>query len=120
MQREISRENMERREPFSPSVFFHPGTTLEEKLREMGMGIKELAERTSIPERVIWDVTNGDASISPEMAVSFEQVTHIPARLWMKSQHLYDEYVLAKRPINYLDRISAWERTDSPLVVAEE
>lgn len=105
---------------FTPAMCYHPGVTLDEKLREMGMSIKEFSRLTSVPERVIWDVTNGDASITADMALSFEKVTQIPARMWIKTQHLYDEYVLSHRPSDYLDRLKTWERAASRMVVAEE
>jgi addiction module HigA family antidote len=108
------------RKAFTPSVFFHPGVTLDEKLKEMKMDIKEFSRMTSVPERVVWDVTNGDASISADMALAFEKVTQIPARLWIKSQHLYDEYILTQRPTTYLDRLERWEHEASRWVVAEE
>lgn len=108
------------KESFTPTTCFHPGMTLDEKLREMGMGIEEFSRLTSVPERVIWDVTNGDASISADMALSFEKVTQIPARMWIKTQHMYDEYVLSHRPADYLDRLKTWERTASRMVVAEK
>ena len=108
------------KESFVPTRCYHPGVTLDEKLREMEMDIKEFSRLTSVPERVIWDVTNGDASITAEMALSFEKVTQIPARMWIKTQHLYDEYVLSHRSADYLDRLKTWERTTSRMVVAED
>ncbi len=74
------------------AVVFHPGRTLAEKLEEMGMGIKEFAVRTSKPEKTIIAVLKGDSSITPDMAVSFETVTMIPAHFWMNAQRMYDEY----------------------------
>ena len=64
------------------AVVFHPGVTLEEKLEEMGMSIKEFAIRTSKPEKTIIAVIRGRSSITTEMAVSFENVTKIPASFW--------------------------------------
>ena len=34
-------------------VVYHPGETLDEKLQEMGMGVKEFATRVSKPEKTI-------------------------------------------------------------------
>lgn len=76
---------------YIPSVVFHPGETLAEKLDEMGMGPKEFAVRTSKPEKTIIAILNGDSSITADMAVRFEIVTSIPAHFWMKSQREYDE-----------------------------
>lgn len=78
------------------AIVFHPGKTLSEKLSEMGMSIKEFAVRTSKPEKTIIAVINGKSSITTEMAVSFENVTKIPASFWLRKQQSYDEYVERK------------------------
>lgn len=82
---------------FTPSVEFHPGLTLSEKLGEMGMDVKEFALRTSKPEKTIHAVINGTSSITSDMAVSFEKVTKIPAHFWLSMQRGYDEYLARKR-----------------------
>ena len=56
---------------YHPTIVFHPGETLEEKLEELGMGPKEFAVRTSKPEETIIQVLHGKSSITPEMAVQF-------------------------------------------------
>lgn len=78
---------------FKAVYAFHPGITLREKLDEMGMSVKEFAVRTSKPEKTINAVLFGKSSLTPDMAVAFEQITLIPARLWMNLQRNYDEYV---------------------------
>lgn len=78
------------------AIVFHPGKTLDEKLSEMGMSIKEFAVRTSKPEKTIIAVISGKSSITTEMAVSFETVTKIPASFWLRKQQSYDEYVERK------------------------
>ena len=75
----------------------HPGEVLDEKLKEMGMSIKEFALRVTKPEKTIIAVINGDSSITTEMAVSFEAVTKIPAHFWLRNQLLYDEYLERKK-----------------------
>jgi len=75
----------------------HPGETLSEKLKEMGMSIKEFAVRVSKPEKTIFAVINGNSSITTEMAVSFETVTKIPASFWLRKQQMYDEYMVRKK-----------------------
>jgi addiction module HigA family antidote len=75
------------------AVVYHPGETLDEKLKEMGMSIKEFAVRTGKPEKTIIAVIKGTSPITSEMAVSFENVTAIPAHFWMNAQRMYDEYI---------------------------
>ncbi len=92
---DISFHNKEH-ERFVPSVSYHPGVILSEKLKEMRMGIKEFAIRTSKPEKTIFAVMNGKSSVTPDMALAFENVTKIPAHFWLDKQRAYDEYVARK------------------------
>lgn len=76
------------------AVVYHPGEILGEKLKEMGMSIKEFAVRATKPEKTIIAVIKGASSITSEMAVSFENVTKIPAHVWLNKQRMYDEYLV--------------------------
>ena len=84
---------MATRNQYIPETVSHPGTTLDEKLKEMGMSVKEFAVRTSKPEKTVIAIIKGDSSITPEMAVAFESVTKIPANFWLNRQRNYDECV---------------------------
>lgn len=77
---------------YIPAIVFHPAETLREKLDEMGMGIKEFALRTGKPEKTIIAVLNEESSLTPEMAIKFENVTKIPANFWLRQQLRYDEF----------------------------
>lgn len=88
---------MNNNEKFKPVRMFHPGITLREKLEELGMSVKEFALRSSKPEKTIIAVLNGDSSVTPEMSVAFEQITMIPARVWLNIQRGYDEYMARKK-----------------------
>ncbi len=81
---------------YNPDVVFHPATTLNEKLGEMKMSIKEFALRTGKPEQTIIAVLKGERSLTPEMAILFENVTQIPAQFWINKQARYNEYVARK------------------------
>lgn len=84
-------------EPIKLPVVYHPGETLDEKLQEMRMGIKEFATRVSKPEKTIIAVLKGRSSITPDMAVAFEMVTKIPAHMWLRHQKNYDEFIARKK-----------------------
>ena len=83
---------MNEQKTYSPVRAFHPGITLREKIGELGMSIKEFSLRSSKPEKTINAVLNGSSSITPDMAVAFEQVTRIPAHMWLNLQSVYDIY----------------------------
>ncbi len=84
---------MTNKNQYKPQSVSHPGETLEEKLKEMGMGTKEFAVGTDKPEKTIIAVMKGESSITADMAVLFEGVTKIPAHFWLNSQQRYDKFV---------------------------
>jgi len=87
----VHANEMAARNPYIPKNVSHPGTTLDEKLKEMGMSVKEFSIRISKPEETVIAVINGKSPITPDMAVAFESVTEIPADFWMNRQSNYDE-----------------------------
>lgn len=88
----------------------HPGETLAEKLDEMKMGPKEFAVRTGKPEKTIIAVLNGESSITPDMAVQFENATKIPASFWMNHQRAYDEYLARRNQLQRIEKAVEWAR----------
>lgn len=86
---------------FIPVIEFHPGETLSEKLKEMGMSTSEFARQTAIPVEMIQSVINGYASITTEMAAKFEEVTLIPAHFWLNMQQGFDQYTAGLRSFSY-------------------
>lgn len=101
---------MARLNQYFPETIPHPGETLGEKLDELGMGPKEFAIRTGKPEKTITAVLKGDSSITPDMAVQFENVTHIPAVFWMNHQKTFDEYLARKRHIEMIKAATQWAK----------
>lgn len=95
-------------DPAKLPVVYHPGEILEEKLRETGMSVKEFATRVSKPEKTIIAVLKGKSSITPDMALSFELVTRIPADLWLRNQKRYDEFVARKKREKILLEGQTW------------
>ena len=91
-------------------VVYHPGETLDEKLQEMGMGVKEFATRVSKPEKTIIAVLKGKSSITPDMAVAFEMVTKIPAHMWLRHQKSYDEFIARKKREKSLKEGMQWAK----------
>ena len=69
---------------YFPQSVPHPGETLAEKLEEMEMPRNEFALRTGKPEQTIIAILKGHSSITPDMAVQFENVTKIPANFWTR------------------------------------
>ena len=95
---------------YFPSMVFHPGETLTEKLEEMEMGPKEFALRTDKPEKTIIAVMKGNSSITPDMAVRFEGVTKIPAHFWMNHQRSYDEFIVREKRKVTIEEAVPWAK----------
>jgi addiction module HigA family antidote len=95
---------------YQPQIVFHPGKTLAEKLDELGMGPKEFAIRTVKPEKTIIAILKGESSITPEMAVQFENVLKIPAHFWLNMQRNYDEFIAREKQKNFLKESFAWAK----------
>ena len=107
------------RTAYNPIKAFHPGVTLDEKLQEMEMSCAEFAAQTGVPVFVIDSIIAGNMSVTTDMALAFEQVTHIPAHYWLNAQHNYDEYVLANEAANYQVRLTeSQERLAASMVNA--
>lgn len=79
------------RNEYHPQTVTHPGEDLREKLEELQMTPLEFAVRCNKPVKTISEVMNGKSSITPDMAVQFENVLQIPANYWLKRQYNYDE-----------------------------
>lgn len=101
---------MANRRKFTPSIEYHPGVTLSEKLKEMDMSVKEFAVRTSKPEKTIFAIIGGKSSVTPDMAIAFESVTKIPAHFWLNIQVGYDEYVARKNREEHIEDAYAWAK----------
>ncbi|MDO9187599.1 MAG: ImmA/IrrE family metallo-endopeptidase [Bacteroidia bacterium] len=101
---------MDKQNQYFPQSVPHPGTTLEEKLEEMGMGPKEFAIRTAKPEKTIIAIIKGNSSITPDMAMQFENVTKIPAHFWMNHQLGYDEYLAREKHKSVIEEAVAWAK----------
>lgn len=101
---------MAKQNQYFPQSRPHPGETLVEKLEEMEMGPKEFALRTGKPEKTIIAILNGKSSITPDMAVLFENVTRIPANFWMNHQRSYDEFIAREKQQTVIQDAVTWAK----------
>lgn len=90
---------------YNPGAVSHPGMTLGAKIQEMEMSVREFAVRAAKPEKIILAVIKGEISITPDMAVIFENITRLPVHFWMARQRNYDEYLARKCDARLLERI---------------
>ncbi|HNF86668.1 MAG TPA: HigA family addiction module antitoxin, partial [bacterium] len=99
---------MIRANEYFPQSVTHAGADLDEKLKELGMGVKEFAIRTDKPEKTIIAVIKGDSAITPDMAVQFEQVLKIPAHFWLNRQRQYDESIARSKQKEMIQEAEDW------------
>lgn len=92
-------------------IEFPPGRDLAEKLDEMGLDANDLAARMGYTPKAVNDILQGNCRITPEVAISLEMITEIPADYWLRSQIAYDEYVARERIKASLTDQSLWTKS---------
>ena len=77
----------------------HPGELLrEDVIAELGLSVKETAERLSMSRVALSRVLNGRAAISPDLALRLEMAGVSTARAWLTMQMNYDLAQAKQRP----------------------
>ncbi|MBK8489725.1 MAG: HigA family addiction module antidote protein [Saprospirales bacterium] len=102
--------NTSPRNQYHPETVTHPGEDLREKLEELQMTPLEFAIRVNKPAKTISEVLHGKSSITPEMAVKFEDVLQIPAKYWLRRQYLHDESIARRKRKSAIKAASPWAK----------
>ncbi|WWT39491.1 hypothetical protein [Microcystis phage Mel-JY01] len=77
---------------YMPQSVPHPGETISELLVERNISVGEFSKLVKKSPEVINDLINKNKSVTYELAVAFERVTHIPAKWWLQNQKTYDTF----------------------------
>jgi addiction module HigA family antidote len=93
---------------YQPAKVSHPGKTLKETLKALGMKQPELAKRTGRPLKTINEIINGKASITSETAFQLETVLSVPATFWLNRQNQYDESLARNKQTVEMHQFTAW------------
>ncbi len=88
---------------YAPDFVSPPGETLEETLEVIGMSQAELAERTSRPKKMINEIIQGTAAITPETALQLERVLGVPASFWNERERQYREFLAQQEETRQLE-----------------
>ena len=83
----------EKKNQFRPDYAVLPGDTLKETIAALGMSQAVLAERTGTTEKMISEIIQGNAAITPETALQLEKVLSIPASFWNNLERNYRESI---------------------------
>lgn len=91
-----------------PDYAVPPGDVLLEELEALGMSQVELHQRTGISKKTLNQIIKGKAPITPETALKFERVLHVPARLWNNLERQYQEDLARLAARSDLSKDLAW------------
>ncbi|NWJ94786.1 MAG: HigA family addiction module antidote protein [Chloroflexi bacterium] len=78
---------------YYPDYVTPPGDTLEETLEALGISEAELARQIGRSPQLINEIVQGNAAVTPEIALQFEQVLGIPANFWLRREQHYREFL---------------------------
>ena len=83
--------NKEKGEPMATNYAVAPGEFLQEWIEEEGRGITqaELALRLGVSRKLVNEILNGKAPITPETALKLDRVTSIPSSAWLLYEAQY-------------------------------
>ena len=74
----------------------HPGETLREDLKELGMSAAELARRIEVPVNRVTEILNGRRAVTGDTALRLGRFFGTSGEFWLNLQKLY-ELRLAER-----------------------
>ncbi len=74
---------------YQPNKAIHPGKTVQKILDQLDMTQKRLAERTGLSEKHISQIINGEASITADTALLFENAIGGSASFWINLDKNY-------------------------------
>jgi plasmid maintenance system antidote protein VapI len=79
------------RYPYKPDYAVPPGLTLQETIRTQKINQRQLSMLTGLSTKLINQIINGLAPITPAIATSLEHATGIPTRMWNNLEANYQE-----------------------------
>ena len=105
---------------------FHPGETLDEKLKEMDLTPKQFSKLCGISTKTIENIIDGKRDIDDVIAMVLDDYTGIPNHFWINMQRRWDavtksvsphvEYGMDKKNHYYEDECYCNKRTDELLI----
>ncbi|MBF0317119.1 MAG: HigA family addiction module antidote protein [Nitrospirae bacterium] len=74
---------------YEPDYAVSPGDILQERLEAMGMSQAEFAKKCQTSQQVINQIIHGRHSVTPEIAIRFEEITGVSANIWSNLEASY-------------------------------
>ena len=76
----------------------HPGEFIrDEILTELGLSVSEAAEVLGVRRATLSDLVNGNAALSPEMALRVEKAFGVDMEMLLRMQAWHDAYAMRRR-----------------------
>lgn len=76
----------------------HPGRVVRTELEELGLTVKEAAERLGVSRPTLSAVVNENRSVSPEMALKLGRFFGNGTEIWMNMQTAHDRWEVENDP----------------------
>lgn len=78
-----------KRYPFRPDYSVPPGETLRETMEAQGWDQRKLSRLLGLSEESLNAILEGNAAITPALAIVLEDVTKVPAHVWNNLEAQY-------------------------------
>jgi antitoxin HigA-1 len=76
----------------------HPGAFIrDEVLNELGLSVTEAAEALGVRRATLSDLVNGNAALSPEMALRVEKAFGVNMEVLLRMQAWHDAHAMRQR-----------------------
>jgi HTH-type transcriptional regulator / antitoxin HigA len=89
---------------YYPDSVSSPGETLLETIETIGMSQAELARRMGCSVKLVNEIVQGKAVVTPETAQQLGQVLHIPVSFWLNRERRYRESLACLAELRIEDR----------------
>jgi len=87
----------------------HPGEILAEELEEIGMSALELAKRLNVPDNRIYQILNGQRSITADTALRLGKFFNTGPEFWLNLQQAYELDVARQQTGDGLEAIIPYQ-----------
>ena len=87
----------------------HPGEILADELEFIGINAGELAKKIDVPKNRIYQIVNGERSVTADTALRLGKFFGTGPRIWLNLQKAYELDVASKQIGNALKDIATYD-----------
>lgn len=93
----------------------HPGEILADELQEIGMKPVELAARIGVPDNQIYQILQGQRSITADIALRLGKFFNTGPEFWLNLQSAYELDIARQQIGDMLDEIVPYQSPIAPM-----